>query len=183
MSDSGIWIFGYGSLVWRPAFPYLEKRPAVGTGWARRLWQGSPDHRGTPELPGRVVTMLRWPSRYCTGMAYRIGQSDREELFALLDAREVAGYERVEVPLQSEPLGEAFAVGVAWVATTSNPSFLGMASHDEMVAQISRASGLSGTNREYVIELADALSDLGATEEDPIFEIAARLRSQPGGSR
>ncbi len=67
-----VWLFGYGSLIWKADFPFLERRPAHIHGWARRFWQGSHDHRGTPEAPGRVATLVREPGAVCHGMAYRI---------------------------------------------------------------------------------------------------------------
>jgi len=177
MSDEQLWIFGYGSLIWRPGFEYVEKRPAVVTGWARRLWQASPDHRGTPEQPGRVVTMLRWPTQHCVGMAFAVHERDRAAVLGRLDVREVAGYERVQVPVRSSLSNLPFANATAWVATTSNANFIGLASVDDMVKQIRCASGASGTNREYVIQLAKALQALGAPEDDQIFTIASRLES------
>ena len=53
-----MWIFGYGSLMWTPGFPWLERRIGGIRGWARRFHQGSPDHRGTPEAPGRSLSLL-----------------------------------------------------------------------------------------------------------------------------
>jgi len=67
-----LWIFGYGSLVWRPSFPHRERRPAILSGFARRFWQGSTDHRGVPGAPGRVVTLVAEAGAECWGMVYAV---------------------------------------------------------------------------------------------------------------
>ena len=90
MSDA--WVFGYGSLIWRPDFEYMERLPASLRGWERRFWQASPDHRGTPEAPGRVVTLVPVSGAVCEGMAYRIAGAVWAPIRAALDHREKAGY-------------------------------------------------------------------------------------------
>jgi cation transport protein ChaC len=85
------WIFGYGSLVWRPAFPYVERRAASLRGWARRVWQGSPDHRGARDAQGRVLTLVPRPEALCWGVAYRVEDDAWGEALAILDARGRSG--------------------------------------------------------------------------------------------
>jgi len=90
-----VWLFGYGSLIYKADFPYLQRRPASIANWTRRFWQGSHDHRGTPEAPGRVVTLIEAPGAICHGMAYLI----TPEVFAHLDHREKNGYLRLATPI------------------------------------------------------------------------------------
>ncbi len=86
-------VFDYGSLIWRPDFPWLDARPASIDGWTRRFWHGSHDHRGTKTDPGRTVTFDKAPSERCYGRAFRIGL----DVFEHLDDRERSGYERHSV--------------------------------------------------------------------------------------
>ena len=90
-----VWLFGYGSLIYKADFPYLQRRPASIANWTRRFWQGSHDHRGTPEAPGRVVTIIEQAGAICHGMAYLV----TPEVFAHLDHREKNGYLRLAMPI------------------------------------------------------------------------------------
>jgi cation transport regulator ChaC len=167
------WLFGYGSLIWRQDFPFLDARPAFVTGWERRFWQGSHDHRGVPDDPGRVVTLIRSSGRRCYGRAFLI----EPDVFEHLDHREINGYRRYPVDLG---LPQAQVPGVMYVADTDNPAFLGDAPIDAMVAQIRRCAGASGTNVEYVLELARALRALDETDPH-VEDLAARLGTTPEG--
>ncbi len=172
--NDGVWIFGYGSLVWRPDFAYAASRPALIDGWARRFWQGSTDHRGLPGAPGRVVTLIEAPGAACWGMAYRIAGGDRDSVLAKLDYREKGGYRLAEVSIRfASPDGGA-ADGLVYVATEENPNYLGPAELADIAAQVRASRGPSGHNVEYVLRLAGALRALGA-EDDHVFALEVLL--------
>jgi cation transport regulator ChaC len=163
-----VWLFGYGSLIYKADFPYLQRRPASIAGWTRRFWQGSHDHRGTPEAPGRVVTLIEEPGAICHGMAYLI----TPEVFAHLDHREKNGYLRLPLSITFEDEDEV--EGLVYIATPDNTAFLGAASEQEIAAHIARAAGPSGPNSDYLNHLASALRELGRHDQH-VFEIERHL--------
>lgn len=163
-----LWLFGYGSLLYKAGFPYLECRPATITGWARRFWQGSHDHRGTPEAPGRVATLIEDAGATCTGMAYRI----THEVLEPLDIREKNGYLRFTTALDFHD--GSSEQGLVYIATQANAAYLGPAPLREMAAHIATSVGPSGANREYLLGVAKALRELGV--DDPhVFALEAAL--------
>lgn len=91
---ASVWLFGYGSLIWRPDFEFVSRKVAWVDGWSRRFWQGSHDHRGVPDAPGRVVTLIPVPGERCGGMAFEIEEAMAAKIFDQLDYREKNGYER-----------------------------------------------------------------------------------------
>ncbi len=174
------WIFGYGSLVWRPAFPYAQRRAAWIRGFTRRFWQGSPDHRGLPGAPGRVVTLVAEPDTVCWGAAYQIETEREDDILDALDLRERGGYERHELDLhfQDGGPGDGRARGLVYLATASNPNYLGPAPLHEIAQQVLRSRGPSGTNLEYVMRLAEALREMSAEDED-VFALERLLVGSP----
>ena len=162
-----VWVFGYGSLIWRPDFPFLARRPAALRGFERRFWQGSHDHRGLPDAPGRVVTLIANGQATCRGMAYLI----EPNVFDHLDYREKNGYDRFDVELVFD---DCRGDGVVYIAPIDNHAFLGDAPLTEIAEQIHGSCGPSGHNVEHVTRLAEALRELDA--HDPhVFELAAAV--------
>lgn len=162
--DAALWIFGYGSLVWRPAFAHSERHPAFVRGYRRRFWQGSSDHRGTPGAPGRVVTLLPGEAHErCWGTVYKVEAGHEAEVLAGLDMREQGGYERREVEVESSR-GRLPSV-LVYLATPSNPEWLGDAPLEQIAAQIRASVGPSGSNLEYLLRLHDALRAMGGEDE------------------
>lgn len=110
IDNEHFWLFGYGSLIWKAPAHEVEARPGYIKGYVRRFWQSSIDHRGVPERPGRVVTLLtreqfkqcchEMPNDECNeaaeepvwGMAYRIDPKYAKAVREELDIREINGY-------------------------------------------------------------------------------------------
>lgn len=168
-----VWLFGYGSLIHKADFAFIERRPAHIAGWARRFWQGSHDHRGTQAAPGRVLTLVPRADATCAGIAYLITPA----VFDHLDHREKNGYLRhvVEIVLDDGARVE----GLVYIADADNAAWLGPASDADIAAHIASAHGPSGSNRDYLVRVADALRALGA-DDAHVFAIEARL---PGNAR
>src|SRR5690349_2563312 len=84
--DSDLWVFGYGSLIWKPGFEFVEQRPARLIGEHRSLCIYSMVHRGTPEKPGLVLGLDRGGA--CQGVAFRVARKQRDATVAYLRERE-----------------------------------------------------------------------------------------------
>jgi cation transport regulator ChaC len=171
-------VFGYGSLIWRPAIAYAARRAARIEGRVRRFWQASTDHRGTALAPGRVLTLVEGDGAVW-GMAYAIETAAWPEIEAALELREQQGYARLTVDIglaageQASSVVETVA-GLVYVATPANPYFIGPEPLDATAAIVRRSHGPSGSNAAYVLELERALAAMGAADPE-VTALAARL--------
>ena len=161
-ATANIWVFGYGSLIWRPGFVFEQKQIVSVEGFSRRFCQASHDHRGTPEHSGRVVTLVTDCESVCEGVAFEVSGSTADEVLRLLDVREQDGYQRQILSLVF-PDG-SIKKGVTWIAQEGNPSWRGGESVSEVADIIAARSGPSGSNSAYLYELQNALNTLGIVD-------------------
>ncbi|MES2785136.1 MAG: gamma-glutamylcyclotransferase [Pseudomonadota bacterium] len=143
---SDLWIFGYGSLIWKPEFEFVERRPARVHGWHRALRMWSRINRGTPERPGLVFGMLS--GGCCQGMVFRIPNDRGREVLAQLWAREMtlAVYDPKWLTCHT---GNGPVQALAFTLSRKSPSHTGVLTPDEYRRIFTEASGIYGTTHEY----------------------------------
>jgi cation transport protein ChaC len=162
-----LWVFAYGSLMWRPGFVYEEARRARLTGWRRCFSIYSVHHRGRPERLGMVLGLDR--GGVCEGVAYRVAAGQAAQVRAYLRAREqVSGvYREVLVPVEIEqqhPPAEVTAL--AYVVERAHPAYAGRLPLRLQARLIRGGRGLSGTNLDYLVSTVRHLHDLGIRERE-----------------
>lgn len=154
-----MWVFGYGSLMWKPGFPHGEARPARIHGYHRALCVWSWVHRGTRERPGLVLGLDRGGS--CIGIAHRVSAGDRDAVVEYLYARELVTnvYVPVVRPIHIEDVGRVAAL--AFIVDRGHDQYAGDLSAAHAARTIRDARGRSGANPEYFANTMAHLEALG----------------------
>lgn len=196
------YIFGFGSLVSHPGFEYSEVvQPCYIRGYRRVFWQGSTDHRGTPEAPGRTVTLEPCEGAVTWGAAFRLAgdAEQRRRTWQYLEWREKQYDQRAQVTVYCPALGSAASAdgsggsgsgseeegvpvltALTFIATSDrsrNPNYLGPAPLEAIAHQIATSRGPSGPNYEYLFRLADAMRSMSVVDEE-LFQLEAKVRAR-----
>ncbi|KGF70667.1 gamma-glutamyl cyclotransferase [Hoeflea sp. BAL378] len=168
------WVFGYGSLMWRPGFEHEETRQARLFGFHRALCVRSFVHRGTPERPGLVLGLDRGGS--CQGVAFRVRPENRDVVTAYLRERELVTRVYVET-LRKVRLSTGDHVrAMTYVVDRAHHQYAGDLSVDDAFLGVQGARGQSGPNEEYVLNTVDHLKALGLRDAH-LEAIAHRLQA------
>ena len=172
--NDDFWVFGYGSLMWRPGFSFLESRQARLTGLHRALCVYSWVHRGTRERPGLVLGLD--PGGACLGLGFRICPSQRDQVVAYLREREQVTNVYLEQWRRIRFSDGSHVNALTYIVDRSHAQYAGKLSPATQISMIDGAVGRSGANPDYVISTAARLNDLGI-HDSRLFDISTRLQT------
>ena len=157
------WVFGYGSLVWRPGFEFAERCPATIRGHHRALCIYSHVHRGTPERPGLVLGLDR--GGQCRGIAYRVEAEKREETLIYLRAREQATMVYRETHARARLADGREVRTLTYVADRTHRQYAGRLEPAELLRLVQQGAGISGENPGYILNTHTHLEEMGIVDK------------------
>lgn len=173
----GLWVFGYGSLIWQPGFDFDDRRLAVLPGYRRAFCMTSIVYRGTPEAPGLVLALDADPAGRCAGVAYHVPAAAAAATHAYLRERELVSYAydeaRVTLALDDGRTVEA----LAYVSNRAHPQYAGGLTLEEQAEVIARAEGPRGPNADYLLNTVEGLAALGLEDPD-LVRLAGLVRDR-----
>jgi glutathione-specific gamma-glutamylcyclotransferase len=180
-SSGDLWVFGYGSLMWRPGFDFVERVPARLIGEHRALCVYSFVHRGTPEKPGLVLGLDRGGA--CRGIAFRVAEKNRAATVTYLREREqvTSVYREVMRSVWLDNDGRQRISALTYVVDRGHVQYAGRLSAADQLRHVTQGHGRSGANRDYVLSTVKAIEAEGF-RDGPLHQLALMLHDD-GHSR
>lgn len=180
MATDELWVFGYGSLIWRPGFEFAERHLARLSGWRRGFCMTSIHYRGTPEAPGLVLALDEASEAVCEGVAFRVAAEQSDAVLAYLRERELvsSAYEERRLPVTLD--GGAEVEALAYVVDRAHAQYIGGLTLEEQAEVIGRAEGSSGPNLDYLMYTVEGLAALGIHDEELVL-LASLVRHERAG--
>lgn len=177
LSKDDLWVFGYGSLMWRPGFEFVEQVPARLIGEHRALCVYSFDHRGTPEKPGLVLGLDRGGA--CRGIAFRVAAKRRADTVDYLRSREQTTnvYREVMRSVWLENEARQRVSALAYVVDRGHVQYAGRLSLAEQLHYVRQGHGRSGNNRDYVLSTVKSIEAQGFRDPQ-LHQLALMLHDE-----
>jgi cation transport protein ChaC len=174
-AGNDFWVFGYGSLMWRPDFAFLERRPARLVGAHRALCVYSFVHRGTPEKPGLVLGLDRGGN--CRGIAYRVAAGNRTDTLRYLREREQTTmvYREVSRTVWLDDDPQQSVQALCYMVDRGHPQYAGRLPLERQLHFVRQGHGRSGVNRDYVLDAVKEIERQGF-RDDELHLLAERLK-------
>ena len=173
-----LWIFAYGSLMWKPGFGVAERARGVLSGYHRCFCMRSIHHRGTERAPGLVLALDPDANGRCEGVALRGSVADAAGVLAYLRERELISSAYREAVVEIDLADGRRARALAYVMDQDHEQYCGRLSQEEQAAIIARAVGGMGTNRDYLFATVAHLAEMGCLDPD-LADLAERVRAIP----
>lgn len=180
-SDPVRWVFGYGSLMWRPGFAYVERQVATLHGRRRAFCIYSVHHRGTATRPGLVLGLA--PGGAVRGVAYRVAEDAWGEVYAYLREREQPTETYVETTATVRLADGRRVQSLVFISDQAHPQWAGLLSMEGQAQLIAGARGLSGRNVDYLRDLVEHLREAGARDRgmERLLAKVEALETGPSG--
>lgn len=159
-----LWVFGYGSLMWRPDFAYVERQLATVHGYHRSLCIYSHVHRGSPDRPGLVLGLDRGGS--CQGAAFRVAAALSEETVEVLRAREQVTMIYREMTTRARLADGRTVAALAYVVDRRHHQYAGRLPREKILSLVRQGVGISGANPHYVLRTHEHLAMSGITDRE-----------------
>ena len=181
-SAGDLWVFGYGSLIWRPGFDFLERQPARLIGAHRALCVFSHVHRGTPERPGLVLGLDLGGA--CRGVAYRVSAKQRAPVIDYLRSREQVTSVYRETLRTVTLIGakERRVDALVYMIDRGHIQYAGRLDLTTQLHLVRQGHGQSGPNRDYVLSTVHALEALGLRDRE-LHLLAEKQKGAHGDKR
>ncbi len=173
-----LWIFAYGSLMWRPDFAFAERQKARLSGYHRSLCVYSHRYRGTPEKPGLVLGLDRGGS--CVGVAFRIAPDLSDETLDAVRKRELVTGVYVETRVKVLLADGRGIAATTYVADRTHVQYAGKLHRTAMLDRVRHSAGAAGPNIDYVRHTHTHLLDLGIADTHLAWIVEALERPSPG---
>ena len=179
-AETDLWVFGYGSLMWRPGFEFEERTLATIRGYRRALCVYSHVHRGTPERPGLVLGLDRGGS--CKGVAFRVAADRADGVIAYLRAREQVTMVYREIRARTTLADGRDVTALAYAVDRTHVQYAGALDLPMLERFVSQGAGVSGPNPDYVQNTYEHMRELGIN--DPVLAtLVERLSAIYGADR
>ncbi|MGG7566306.1 gamma-glutamylcyclotransferase [Rhodovulum sp. DZ06] len=178
LATGDLWVFGYGSLLWRPGFEHAETRRAAAPGWRRAFCLRSIRYRGTTDFPGLVLALDFAPHMACEGLAFRVPPEHVQAARDYLHEREMGTRSYLECWPELVLEDGTRVRGLAYAIDRTHPSYVRLPL-SEQADIIARAHGPAGPNAEYLHNTAAHLRELGVHDAE-LEALDARVRELAG---
>jgi cation transport protein ChaC len=176
MTAEPLWVFGYGSLMWNPGFPWAERLPATLPGFARTFCMRSIHHRGTVEAPGLVLALDPAPEASCRGLAFRVAPGEEGATLQTLRERELISSAYVEETHRIALDDGREVAALTYVVDTGHVQYCGGLDLETQARIIAAAIGGRGPNTEYLWNTVAHLTELGILDPELVW-LSDRVRA------